>query len=581
MIEKGVYTVETVRIDVEEGMKPEAIFYNAKDKMTETNHVGKVVVIGNKEHEKNVPVTLSYDAVKKELRQNYNMHTIFPIVENTVEVLKPVGTFSTEYQWLCSSHEEKLYFHGDNPNIDVTPEKQKFEEVAIIPCIGETSKITNVYFIINGKEDKKFLEENVKYKDGISFFAKGMETWNRVGKNVTRNFFVSRAEIIEEDFSDIPKIVTKANKIHDVCVWTDLRNYNMIPSEVEAQIITGSLFFSYEGFAAINLLITGAPGCGKSFQLDVFAHLVDTECHNCAETTLKGLVFSHAEKGGSPGILYRERFVALLNEFIRIIGSSKKEAQKDAVRRLLTTLNDAVEKKKNRSRSSGYVQGASVSMVASMMSSENNYPHTMGPFAEALLNDASYMRRYAILLVSEETENRGRNVYKVPDWREAVQKMLLYRGLGHGKWYRLMRYMRAEAKNMLPKLSVENVMKIKNYAEETKDEKIRRMFLQEGQNELVIVPRSKEETVYAMLKEANFEQLSVACLCTSVVMNSVFRQKKEEFPVFEEKEEDVEQAKKMVNRLISDVFEMLRPYVEEEVGSGVLRVPGSFEGRKW
>ena len=480
VVKDGRYTVNAGDLEIPEGITPNEFIFGDKDKEKAVLHIHQkdqlvVVKRGDK------LLDYRYDALKKQIRSRYKGQTVFPIVENERELLEPLGTVRFVTQWLLGVLDDRMYFHGDTPRVEVSFDDAKIADMALIDCKTEKGRPCSLFVIVDSLDDRKFVKDAVS-KPGNRLSVTGMNCWIKKGNSgMEKHIIASRMEVLEETFVDIKEIFPKIRSVKDVCVWRDLVKDTIIPSEIEAAILTSSLFFSYEGYAAINLIMLGEPACGKSHQMDTFAYLLGTKNHNCTETTLKGLIFSHAEKGGMPGILYRERFVALLNEFVRIVGNvaARRETVNEEVRRMLSSLNDAVEKKRDRSRSSGKVEGADATMICSMITSDNYYPSVVGPFVSAMMEDSSYLRRYSFLMLSDGTHTRGRSHSKVVDWRKSTDQLLFKRGIKPFQWGKLMSYWRSQIPDAMRRLDLSLYQK---FGDKYAKDKVDALFFKGGIN---------------------------------------------------------------------------------------------------
>lgn len=575
MFKDGKYTADVKVVEVPKGASSrDFLFNNAEEKLINSNHTDQVVLIRG---EKNKLVDLSFDEMKERLREKYPGKTIFPIIDNREEIFKPVGMveFTWEYIVMIESGDKKrTFFLGDSPRLEATPQNAKIVRLGKVPVVSDEGIFAQLCFIVDDEKEKKEIENIIRYGNELRLQTKGMDAWvKKSGAEAKRLFVASSFTVVEETYDDLIQPLQQVFNINHMSVWKDLDSNMPIPSYVEASIIMAALFFYYEGFAAINLLVLGKPGCGKSFLLDTFAYLIGTHNHNCMETTLKGLVFSHAEKGGVYGVLYRERFVALLNEFMRIVSGARKEAGKDDVRRLLSTLNDAVEKKKNRSRSSGLVAGAEATMICSMITSDNYYPSVVDSFLQAMLDDPSYMRRYAFLKLSEETQNKGSNFTRVTDWRRSTDKWMSRRNLGEGKWYKILRFWRYQVRESMDAVDARPFIK---YAKQLKEARLKKIFFQDGERQQ-FDRNSDLVDLYNMTGEADFSQLAVACACSAAIMGSTFRNDDLALPKVKMTVEDETLAYAMIARLVGDMMDLLVSAVQKKLsaGSGLRQRGGS------
>jgi len=570
MFKDGKYTVSAKVIDVPEDVSARDYLFNSEEeKLINTNHTDQIVLVKSKQK-----LDLSYDEMKERLREKYSGKTIFPIIENAEDLLKPIDftQFKHEYIVMVEAGEKKrMFFLGDEPRMETTPQNSKVVLMGRVEAISKEGVLTTLCFIVDDDAEKRIIKDLIRYGNELRLKVKGMDSWVKKGGSAKRMFIVSEFVAVEEDYDDLMPIMQQVFKIDHVNVWKDLKSNRMIPTKVEAAILMSALFFYYEGFSAINLLMLGKPGCGKSHTLDTFAYLVGTNNHNCMETTLKGLVFSHAEKGGVYGVLYREKFVALLNEFMRIVSGARKDAHNDAIRRLLSTLNDAVEKKKNRSRSSGLVQNAEATMMCSLITSDNDYPSVVGGFLDAMLEDPSYMRRYSFLKLSEETEARGAEFSMVANWRRETDKWLLWGGLGFGKWYKLLRFWRYQVTEVM---EIFNLDKFTKYAMQYKEGRVKKMFGEQAG----LVDRQVSDAVkesFERMNEANFRHVAMACACCSVIMGSTFRHEDtKSLPKLEMTVEDETLAYAMIKRLISDMMDLMEKSVQRVMSGSSLRKRG-------
>lgn len=583
MIRDRKYVLDAQVIEVPEASSANDFIFNTNSSvMVLTNHNEEIVVM--RRQGGGLICDVGYDAMKFGLRTNHAGRTVFPVVVNKRARLTHFGVMSVEDTWLVATYlPDKTYFFGDGMQRgrDTAPDAMKAAKLAKIACVDENGEQMNLLVVVQEKHDEAWLQKVVQYRETTYFRVEGMEFQLGAKGFLERWLIATSVELEEEGYADIPEVVPYVRKVDDVVVWRDLIRGNAVPSTVEAYIITSAIFFSYEGYAALNLMIIGSPGSGKSFQLDCIGYLANAPCYNMEETTLKGLVFSHA-KQGRLGILYRERFVALLNEFVRIIGQSRNAAVYDDARRLLSTLNDAVEKKRGRSRSSGNVEGSSAHMVCSLLSSDNDYPQTLGTFLKALLEDQSYMRRYALLRLSKETVAKGKATTRPADWRGHLDELLYRRGLGGGKWLRLMKFWRSQVPDALKAIPYARMEEMRNFVVEERDRYLVKLFFGEQASFALyeVAPVDTLPLLFLRLKEVDFTQLSTACLLSACIMGSTFRTQGVQMPVVVYDGRDMMIAKRMVQRLVGDMFELLRPYIMEsgDMG-GVLRFKTSFGGR--
>jgi hypothetical protein len=572
------YDLSARRIVVPEGVTSNDYIFNpkGKDVLIESNHNGEVIVIGK---EQGLLGDMSYDEAKMGIRTKYAGRTIFPVVECFETMVTHFGRVVVGEHWLVAAYgtggRVKQYFLGDNmlKLQDSQPDAMKRALMATINSVDEEGRFLVLHVLLEKRGDEEFLRKHVEY--GVEkIIVKGMDFWTGKGSSLVHQCVATHVEFVAEKYERVPKIVQKLKSIADVSVWRDLRTGQLIPSELEAFIILAALFFYHEGYAALNLIVVGSPGAGKSHQLDTFAYLIGNKSHNMPETTLKGLIYSHA-KEGLPGILYRERFAAFLNEFMRMVGEARSKAQQhEDARRILTSLNDAVEKKRDRSRSSGLGQ-AEGTVACSILTSDNDYPSVVGPFMKAMIDDISYMRRYSYLKLSKETAKRGKMSARPPDWRKATDALLAANHLGKGKWYELMRYWRSVVPYALEQIPEETMCKIREYARGCLIENVRKVCSRGDLGDFEDVEKMGEgSATIGMLLEADFNQMALALLVSHVVMNSTFLCDEEAYPVLRVEQESVDVAKAALDRLIGDLFAELSPYVKERMSAeyGVQRV---------
>jgi hypothetical protein len=543
-----------------------------------TNHDAELVVV---ESEDAKTLGLSYDEIKREIREKFSSHTVFPIVENVEMKGVPVGTVSFEERWVValSSHEKKMYFFGDNPRSDSQSESKKVVFAYVPIQIKGTARMAYLWVVVDD-EERAVLQDAVK-REGVIFDIKGMSILYMVpGKQTAQEWVLAtKIHFEHEKYDDIGSITKCVNSIGDVTLWRDYKNLSMVPDEVEAAIVTSGLFFAAEGFATFNMLVIGSPGCGKTFQMDVFAHELGTTVHAMEQSTLKGLVFSHqggevrGSGFGQKGVLLREKYVALLNEFLRVVvRAQQKAAQKDEMSRLFASLNDAVERKKNRARSSGNVMDAEGYCSCSMMTTDNDFPQLIQPFAFTMFEDSSYLRRYSILRLSTDTERCGKMAkVGIVNWKASIDKYLATVGLGGGRWARLMRFWRSQVTECLsmPDIDYTNIVR---FAEVKKRVMLKKVIYQ-GREPVSFGMDDPTGMLYYTMLQADFSQLAISCQASAIIMGSTFRANGT-YPKLERHYEDNVLATKMLIRLIEDMFKVIGPYVPKyvEQNSGVKRI---------
>lgn len=548
------------------------LFKEKFEDLVTTNHNDELMVVSS---EDDMLLKISYDEVKQEIRRKFSSHTVFPIVENFFVSCVPIGTVRFEEKWVISiSPENEVHFFGDSPKFDVQTEiKQAF--FAYVPAIMKGAAHL-IHLWIPIEESEKQLFQDIVKSEEIIFNARGMVISHSVPRinTVQRWVLVSRIGFEREKYDDIGSIVKCVHSVKDVVVWRDYKTGRSVPSDVEASIITAGLFFCAEGFAAFNMLVIGAPATGKTFMLDCAAYLMGTTVHAMEQSTLKGLVFSHqgGETRGSgfgqKGILFREKFVACLNEFLRVVvRSQQRAAHKDEMSRLFASLNDAVERKKNRARSSGNVVDAEGFCSCSMITTDNDFPMLIQPFAFTMFEDASYLRRYSILRLSKETEVRGQiaKVLGVP-WKQAVDGYLSGIGLGGGRWARLMRFWRSQVSECMRSFDFLNIVRFAN----VKKKVIIDALVYRGAKP--VFTDDFTFMTYQTMMQADFTQLAVACQVSAIIMGSTFRAK-EGYPVLERRYEDNVLATRMLVRLMEDMFKVIGDHLPRyiQVNDGVRR----------
>lgn len=556
VIRDNEYRLNAREVPVDPLRVKDQLFESQDEHLIRSNHTEEVVII--KSEDGALLSRVSYGYIKSEMRNRYKGRTIFPVVVNMHETLEPLGQVVFEERWLVKvGVNQSVYFFGDKPRCDYF-DSFKSENLALIPCKSRRSgDVIQLCVVVQDADEVEELRRLVNFEQNVLFDVKGMRIKIAGNEKVQNYCFCASMYVKEESFKEVRNSIPHVNSIEDVTVWKDLEKDTMIPSTIEAYILNAALFFYYEGYAAINLLMTGKPGCGKSFQMDLFAQLVGTTSTNCEETTLKGLVFSHKSEGekGRPGVLYRERFVALLNEFVRIVAANRRMVGSEDARRLLSSLNDAVEKKKGRSRSSGLSENSDISMTCSMLTCDNNYETVMYPFVEAMVDDPSYLRRYAFLVLEEETQQRGGEHTKVTDWRMEIERLLQKRHLGGGRWFKLMKYWRKSVKQVLNSVKF---IKYRRFADAYKKLKLDEIFGTEASTKEL-------KDLKSMLNEADFSQLAVACVTSVIIMNSTFRRDVPEFPKFTLELEDEQIAVRMIQRLIDDMFVRVKPVIDYRI----------------
>jgi len=547
--------------------------------LIKTNHDAELIVV---ESDDAKPLSLSYEEIKQEIRKKFTSHTVFPVVENVEYSCIPIGEVRFEEKWVIAiTPDNKIFFFGDQPRVEMQAEMKSAMFACVPVWVKGTSKVVLLWIVVDECERQVF-QDMVKSEE-VVFEVRGMSVPVSMGRQQVQEWIVAtKIKFEHEKYDDIHTIVKCVNSIKDVVLWRDYKTLQQVPDDVEAYLMHAALFFCCEGYATFNMLIIGGAGTGKTFCLDTYAYLMNTTVHAMEQSTLKGLVFSHSGEGdrgrgsegkgfGQKGVLLREKYVALLNEFLRVVvRSQQRAAHKDEMSRLFASLNDAVERKKNRARSSGNVSDAEGFCTCSMMTTDNDYPQLIQPFAYTMFEDSSYLRRYSILRLSKETEERGKMAkVGIVNWKSSIDKYLLLKGLGHGRWARLMRFWRSQVSTCLASFDYLNIVRFAEVRKRTLIDK----YMYGGR-----VPVSfgnQDDTssmLHNILMQADFTQLAISCQASAIIMNSTFRASGR--PVLERKYEDNVLAAKILMRLMDDMFKVIGPHMQkyiEQASVGVKR----------
>ena len=413
-------------------------------------------------------------------------------------------------------------------------------------------------------DDIVYLARSLGFSVSISACTKGIKSIGFIG-DYWRIY-------IGGDLSRIPCKVERKKVVKRVS------RTNVLNTGFSLECLGEGDYFGFEIDGNHRYLLGDFTVTHNTFTMDVFAYLMNTTVHAMEQSTLKGLVFSHqggevrGASFGQKGILLREKYVALLNEFLRVVvRSQQKAAHKDEMSRLFASLNDAVERKKNRARSSGNVSDAEGFCTCSMLTTDNDFEQLIKPFAFTMFEDSSYLRRYSILRLSKETERKGKLAkVGIVSWKNVVDRYVKDAGLGSGRWARLMRFWRSQ---ILECMSVCDFMNITRFADIKRDMLVNK-YMYGGRKPVSYGDDATVSMTYNTLMQADFSQLAQSCLVSAVIMGSTFRAKGGR-PVLEQKQEDNVLAARMFIRLVEDMFKVIGPYIPMYVQAnevGVRRV---------
>lgn len=562
---RTLYELQARKVKVTPEGVNDQLFNTRDEHIIKSNHDDELLHICSNDGEL---LEYEYDTAREGLREHYHGRTVFPIIENFERELRLLSAsvdVKRESRWIVAAYDTQMYFFGDNPNVDLQPKRRKIMDFVELVFIDHEGVPFHVDVPIQSTKQYQEMKSVIESGKDLKFRVRGMEFSVQVGKKVQNHVIPVLVEVEREDFSGVFSAVPYLREVNDVILWKDLETDTMIPTDVEAYLIMGSIFFYKEGVAPFNLLVFGSPGSGKSFHMDLIAKQCNTKNHNCEETTIKGLIWSHHE-GGRAGVLYREKFVALLNEFVRIVGAREAYKSTEEARRLLSALNDAVEKKPNRARSSGLVSDSTHMMRCSLLTSDNDYRAVIEPLMRAMVNDASYMRRYSFLKLSQRTEKKGTRVAETSygvDPDRVVEKLLQKRSLGAGRWYELMQLWRAQVSDAIEVVAPTIRNHVNAFVQAYWQEKVKRRY--------PFVSDEGAPVEVLNLLHARFGAHALACLTTTCIMNSTFRTGDAVHPKLTLELEDELMALKMVTRLMDDFFQYISTEVDEAVSQGVRR----------
>jgi hypothetical protein len=226
------------------------------------------------------------------------------------------------------------------------------------------------------------------------------------GMNVMVNrYLIIKKKEIKEDFSSVRG--KRFRTVQDLSpVWDFDKNINVY-SDVETFIILSACFYMMESIPAINLVLCGASRSKKTAFLDMFSRIFSDEITTSQWASSKGMIVSFYGQKPVAGALFKANYVSLVDEFFRrFLNTADKMGTLNALRNGLTEFMNVLEHK-NHSYPSG--KGSiNLALRTSFLATDNSIYRKELP--DLWKMDNAVLRRFTFLLVSPETEERGKNL---------------------------------------------------------------------------------------------------------------------------------------------------------------------------
>jgi hypothetical protein len=247
------------------------------------------------------------------------------------------------------------------------------------------------------------LDERKVYQASALFMPAILQVDN-MNVMVNRYFIVKKREV-KEDFSSVRD--KKFKSIHDLAVVWNFDANQPVYSDVETFIILCACFFMMESIPAINLILCGATRSKKTAFLDMFSKIFGDEMITSQWSSSKGLVVSFFGDRPTAGALFKANYVCGIDEFFRrFLSNAEKSGALSSLRNGLTEFMNVLEHKEHSYQSGK--GNINLALRTSFIGTDNSIYKRELP--DVWKMDNAVLRRLTFLLVSPETEEKGRNL---------------------------------------------------------------------------------------------------------------------------------------------------------------------------
>lgn len=286
------------------------------------------------------------------------------------------------------------------------------------------------------------------------------------GMNVMVNrYLVVKKREVKEDFSSVRN--KKFRGIQDLSPVWDFDKNVPVYDDVETFIILSACFFCAESIPAINLILCGATRSKKTAFLDMFSRIFGDDFVTSQWSSSKGLIVSFYGQKPVAGVLFKANYVSMVDEFFRrFLNNADKFGTLNALRNGLSEFMNVLEHKEHL-----YPSGKgniSLALRTSFLGTDNSIYKKELP--EVWKQDNAVLRRFTFLLVSPETEEKGKNLRMISgnEAGELLQKRFRQiRAFKHFPDYaKFARYARIEIANI--KLSHKEMLYIDSFMNDLK-----------------------------------------------------------------------------------------------------------------
>lgn len=367
----------------------------------------------------------------------------------------PTVVFFPNYFGLCMLKGSRRDLSSTLPILQGTVSRQ-LELYFLDEYVGGNTKtkplVAVPVYIYTGVVDKEasIIYSMKRLDDSERYWIKALRIpfVNVVGgdKIITYRYFLIKERVFKEDLTDVKD--KRFKSMGDLCLVWDFDRDVPVYDDVETFIILSSCIFIKRSFPAINLIICGETSSKKTAWLDTFKEIFGDDYAVSQWSSIKGLIMSFYGEQPQAGLIFRAKFVAMIDELFRRFLSNSlavmKEGAHSVLRNGLSDFMNVVEHKRFPFTSG---KGSVDLMLKTSFIATDNVIYKK-EIPKLWHDDRAVLRRFSWLLVGDETARRGlaMKFYDVSDAVKLLMKRWKSRRIfdSLGQYERFCKYARLE-----------------------------------------------------------------------------------------------------------------------------------------